>query len=68
MLKQQVYLECVKSDRKYQFPLPDGCPLGELNDVLFQFRSYIAECINQSLKQEATMKQPEVPPPLEQTK
>jgi hypothetical protein len=68
MLKQQVFLESIKGDRKYQFPLPNGCPLGELNDVLFEFRSYIAECITQSLKQEATIKQSDVPPPLEQAK
>ena len=52
MLKQSVILEIVKDDRIYRLSLPDGCPLGEIHDVLFQMRSFVVDKINASVEAE----------------
>jgi len=50
MLKQQLVLEVVKGERTYQLHLPQGCPLGEINDVLYEYRTFIMQKMQEALK------------------
>lgn len=60
MLKHSVQLEVKKGERIYQLNLPTDCPLGEVFDVLFQMRAYIADRINEAQKAD-TPKESEQP-------
>lgn len=60
MLKNQAVLEVEKNGKKYQLHLPEGSTLGEAHDVIFQFRSFVVDRIQEALKQDQP-KEPEAP-------
>ena len=53
MIKQKIVIEVKRDERIYQLQLPDGSPLGEIYDVLFQMRSFVIDKINEVHKAEA---------------
>jgi len=52
MFKQMAKIEVKKNGRDYSFPLPDGCNLGELVDVLFEMRAITVNEIQNAIERE----------------
>jgi hypothetical protein len=62
MLKQKIVFEVLKgekNERVHSYSIPEGCSLGEIHDVLFQFRSLIVEKMQEALKADAPKPAPE---------
>lgn len=66
MLKQQLILEVKRGERAYQLVIPDGCPLGEVNDVLFEIRNFVVGKIMEAIKADQPQKPQEEEPKDEQ--
>jgi hypothetical protein len=51
-IKQETILEANRDDRIYRLHLPQGAELGEIHDILFEMRIFIAEQIDNRIQQE----------------
>ena len=61
MIKQETILEANRDDRIYRLHLPQGAELGEIHDILFEMRLFIAAQIDHKIQQEQQLQRvPEV--------
>jgi hypothetical protein len=61
MIKQETILEVHRDDRIYRLHLPQGAELGEIHDILFEIRLFIAAQIDHKIQQERQLQRiPEV--------